>query len=186
MLVYVDDLIITGTHSCVIHSTIVQVQSEFPLKDLGALIFFLGIQVTCTNAGLHLCQTKYIKDLLLKTHMDGAKPTKSPCASGSKLDGEPLHDPTIFCQVVVALQYCTLNGQRSHFQSINYVNICTPLPPRTGLLLKESGGTSKVHLTMVSTTPKAPFNSMLSATLCNAQEIQALKNSLIFFRRQYP
>ncbi len=121
MLVYVDDLIITGTHSCVIHSTIVQVQSEFPLKDLGALIFFLGIQVTCTNAGLHLCQTKYIKDLLLKTHMDGAKPAKSPCASGSKLsklEGEPLHDPTTYRQVVVALQYCTLTRPEISF-SVN-------------------------------------------------------------------
>ncbi|XP_059461872.1 uncharacterized mitochondrial protein AtMg00810-like [Corylus avellana] len=43
--------------------------------------------------------------------MGGAKPSKSPCTSGSKLsrlDGETLSDPTPYRQVVGALQYCTL------------------------------------------------------------------------------
>jgi hypothetical protein len=53
--------------------------------------------------------------------MDGAKPAKSPCASGSKLsklEGEPLHDPTTYRQVVVALQYCTLTRPEISF-SVN-------------------------------------------------------------------
>jgi hypothetical protein len=53
MLVYVDDIIITGTHSSVISSLIVKLQCEFPVKDLGPLNFFLGIQVTRTSHGLH-------------------------------------------------------------------------------------------------------------------------------------
>jgi hypothetical protein len=43
--------------------------------------------------------------------MDGAKPAKSPCSSGSKLsryDGTPLDDPSIYQHVVRSLQYCTL------------------------------------------------------------------------------
>lgn len=55
MLVYVDDILITGTHLSVIHSLIARLQQEFPLKDLGPLSFFLGIQVTCNGDGLHLC-----------------------------------------------------------------------------------------------------------------------------------
>jgi hypothetical protein len=111
MLVYVDDILITETHLSIISSIITKLQAEFPLKDLGSLHYFLGIQVTRDNAGLHICQNKYITDLLCKTHMDGAKPSKSPCSSGSKLskhDGEALTDPTIYRQVVGALQYCTL------------------------------------------------------------------------------
>jgi hypothetical protein len=46
MLVYVDDIVVTGTHLSVITSLIAQLQTRFPLKDLGNLGFFLGIQVT--------------------------------------------------------------------------------------------------------------------------------------------
>jgi hypothetical protein len=111
ILVYVDDVLITGTHPQVIYNIIAQLQSEFPLKDLGAPSFFLGIQVTRDALGLHACQTKYIIDLLYKTHMIEAKPSKTPCTSGSKLsklDGDLLANPTIHRQVVGALQYCTL------------------------------------------------------------------------------
>jgi hypothetical protein len=111
MLVYVDDILITGTHPRVIYSIIAQLQSEFPFKDLGTLSYFLGIQVTKDASGLHACQTKYISELLHKTHMTEAKPSKTPCTSGSKLsklDGDLLDDPTIYRQVVGALQYCTL------------------------------------------------------------------------------
>ena len=111
MLVYVDDILVIGTHPRVIYSIIAQHQFEFPLKDLGTLSFFLGIQVTRDALGLHAYQTKYIFELLHKTHMTEAKPSKTPCTSGSKLsklDGDLLDDPTIYRQVVGALQYCTL------------------------------------------------------------------------------
>jgi hypothetical protein len=59
-------LIITGTHPHAIHNIVTQLQLEFPLKDLGALSFFLGIQVTRDASSLHVCQTKYITELLQK------------------------------------------------------------------------------------------------------------------------
>lgn len=121
MLVYVDDIIITGTTPSVISSLIVKMQCEFPVKDLGPLNFFLGIQVTRNSHGLHLCQTKYIFDLLCRTHMEGAKPARSPCPFGSKLsklDGELLPDPTAYRQIVGALQYCTLTRPEIAF-SVN-------------------------------------------------------------------
>jgi hypothetical protein len=121
MLVYVDDIIITGTHSHLISSTITTLQHEFPLKDLGPLHYFLGIQVTRHSHGIHLCQKKYIIELLRKAHMDGAKPIKSPCPSGSQLsryDGEPLSNPTPYRQIVGALQYCTLTRLEISF-SVN-------------------------------------------------------------------
>ena len=49
MLVYVDDIILTSTHTLVMNFLIYRMQQEFPLKDLGPLSFFLGIQVTCSS-----------------------------------------------------------------------------------------------------------------------------------------
>jgi hypothetical protein len=111
MLIYVDDIIVTGSNTTLIHSLITKLQHEFPLKDLGPLHYFLGVEVSRTASSLHLCQAKYIHTILHRTNMLEAKPAKSPSPSGlklSKFDGEPLSDPTAFRQLVGALQYCTL------------------------------------------------------------------------------
>jgi len=111
LLLFVDDIIVTGTHSHLICALISRLQQEFPVKDLGPLSYFLGIQVSRTAAGLHLCQSKYVANLLKRTHMAEAKPAKSPCAAGSKLsryDGEALPNAYEYRSVVGALQYCTL------------------------------------------------------------------------------
>jgi len=111
LLIYVDDIIVTGTHSHLIGALIGKLQQEFPVKDLGPLSYFLGIQVPRTSTGLHLCQSKYVADLFHRTHMADAKLAKSPYAAGSKLsryDGEALNDVSEYRSVVGALQYCTL------------------------------------------------------------------------------
>jgi hypothetical protein len=69
------------------------------------LSFVFGIQVTRDASGLHVCQTKYIIELLQKTHMAKAKPSKTPCIAGSKLsklEGVLLTDPTPYRQIVGA------------------------------------------------------------------------------------
>ena len=43
MLIYMDDIIMTGTHLDIINKLVQTMQQEFPLKDLGPLSFFLGI-----------------------------------------------------------------------------------------------------------------------------------------------
>jgi len=111
LLIYVDDIIVTGTHAPLISALISRMQQEFPIKDLGPLHYFLGIQATRTSNGLHLCQSKYVADLLTRTQMQDAKPASSPCAAGSKLskfDGETLPDYSEYRSIVGALQYCTL------------------------------------------------------------------------------
>ena len=43
MLIYVDDIIIIGTHLDMINTLVQLMKKEFPVKDLGSLTFFLGI-----------------------------------------------------------------------------------------------------------------------------------------------
>jgi hypothetical protein len=43
LLVYVNDIVLTGTHSSLLDSLIHCLQAEFALKDLGPLGYFLRI-----------------------------------------------------------------------------------------------------------------------------------------------
>jgi hypothetical protein len=85
LLIYVDDIIVTGNNLSAINNLIHKLKLEFAMKDLGPLHFFLGIHVICSISGLHLSQLKYIAELLEKSHMVGAKPVKSPLPPRSKL-----------------------------------------------------------------------------------------------------
>ncbi|KAL6329336.1 hypothetical protein AAG906_017640 [Vitis piasezkii] len=70
-----------------------------------------GVEVDRSSQGLHLRQTKYICDLLDRTHMAGAKPLASPTVASTKLsstNGELLSDPSTYRHIIGALQYCTI------------------------------------------------------------------------------
>lgn len=54
ILVYVDDIIVTGNQPIALTSLLSRPGKEFAIKDLGHLDFFLGIEVVATASGLHL------------------------------------------------------------------------------------------------------------------------------------
>ena len=54
ILIYVDDILVTGTDPSLIQSPIQKLQTEFKMKDLGPLGYFLGIQASRDSSGLHL------------------------------------------------------------------------------------------------------------------------------------
>lgn len=61
ILIYVDDIIIAWSESIYINYVVKLMNYKFAFKLLGALNFFLGLEVTKTTAVLHLSQHKYIK-----------------------------------------------------------------------------------------------------------------------------
>ena len=107
VLVYVDDIIITGASADFMQNLITKLNSEFALKDLGNVHYFLGIEVHRLHDGsLLLSQQKYIRDLLIKCKMDKAKAISTPMVSGLKLSkhgSDQLPDPTLYHSIVGAL-----------------------------------------------------------------------------------
>ncbi|CAN6683736.1 unnamed protein product [Malus baccata var. baccata] len=101
ILVYVDDILVTGPHPQACKETISQLSNLFPIKDLGPLHYFLGIEVKRSSSGIFISQTKYIIDLLKKSNMIGAKPCATPL-SISSLDHESplLSDPIEYRSLV--------------------------------------------------------------------------------------
>lgn len=57
ILIYVDDVLITGNDVHFIDSLKQKLNTEFALKDLGLLIYFVGVEVTYAEDGtVHLSQ----------------------------------------------------------------------------------------------------------------------------------
>lgn len=78
LLIYVDDIVVVSSSEQATKALLCDLQTEFALKDLGDLHYFLGIQVVPHKDGLHLSQTKYASDLLVKAGMKGCKPMTTP------------------------------------------------------------------------------------------------------------
>ena len=107
-LIYVDDLLITGSSTLLVHDIIHKLSKRFSLKDLGLVHFFLGIEIIPTSTGLFLSQHQYIRGLLDRVKMDGAKDVQTPQSTSITLklqDGSSLTDATTYRKVIGALQY---------------------------------------------------------------------------------
>lgn len=63
LLLYVDDIIHTRNNPAFTASMIQQLSSDFDLKDLGLLHYFLRLQIDYIDSGLFVHQTKYETDL---------------------------------------------------------------------------------------------------------------------------
>ncbi|VVA41216.1 PREDICTED: Retrovirus-related Pol poly from transposon, partial [Prunus dulcis] len=110
LLLYVDDIILTGSNSSLITSVISALTQEFDMKDLGQLTYFLGLQISYQSAGLFVSQTKYIKELLERVDLQDSKPCPTPCLPYHRLlkdDGKPYSHPEQYRSIVGALQYLT-------------------------------------------------------------------------------
>lgn len=113
VLVYVDDIIVVSSKTSAVDALLSDLQSDFALKDLGPLHYFLDIEVTRHKGGLILSQGKYASDLIARVGMKGCKPVATPLSVTEKLsayEGEPLdvENATKFRSIVGALQYLTL------------------------------------------------------------------------------
>jgi hypothetical protein len=83
ILVYVDDIILTGTPNAPFRHLLENLNKGFAMKDLGPLHYFLGIEAHSSADGLYLTQSKYIHELLSRNSMLDCKPASSPMTSGS-------------------------------------------------------------------------------------------------------
>ncbi|KAJ9539426.1 hypothetical protein OSB04_032159 [Centaurea solstitialis] len=62
LIIYVDDMIITGNDKEEITKLKEGLFTEFEMKDLGELKYFLGIEVLRSKQGIFICQKKYVLD----------------------------------------------------------------------------------------------------------------------------
>jgi hypothetical protein len=107
---YVDDIIFMGTSISLVKEFKEEMKSEFEMSDMGEMQYFLGLQIRQTAAGISICQTKYVEDMLRRFNMQNCKAVSTPLVVGSKLmkvDESPLCDATLYRSMVGSLMYLT-------------------------------------------------------------------------------
>ncbi|KAK8957729.1 hypothetical protein KSP39_PZI001285 [Platanthera zijinensis] len=161
LLVYVDDIIITGDDSQGIQTVKVHLNSVFQTKDLGPLRYFLGLKVARRPDGLTLSQRKYCLDLLHDAGLSGCKPSDNPmdvkhklCAQASDSD-LLLQNPEYYRRLVGKLIYLTVtrpdisfvvglvsrymhSPRRSHLQAVERILRYLKTAPGQGLVYRTS------------------------------------------------
>jgi hypothetical protein len=111
LLVYVDDIIITGTNSALISQLKQYLQDSFHMKDLGSLTYFLGLEITTGAHGIFLSQHKYAQDLVAAAGLQDSTPLDTPMELNLKLrkeEGDLLSDPVSYRTLVGSLVYLTI------------------------------------------------------------------------------
>ncbi|KAK3025234.1 hypothetical protein RJ639_044582 [Escallonia herrerae] len=92
LIVYVDDIIRTEDDIAEMERLKQCLASEFEIKDLGSLKFFLGMEIARSRKGIAVSQRKYVLDLLKETGMSGCHPVETPIDPNQKL-GDNKRDP---------------------------------------------------------------------------------------------
>ena len=93
LIVYVDDMIVTGNDLEERKTLQEHLAREFEMKDLGELKYFLGIEVSRSKKGIFLSQRKYALDLLNETGMTTCSPASTPMEENLKLCVHPNQVP---------------------------------------------------------------------------------------------
>ncbi|XP_031248559.1 uncharacterized protein LOC116106341 [Pistacia vera] len=120
LLIYVDDLVITGSDASLIQATKDLLHSHFKLKDLGALRYFLGFEFVRSSKGISLCQRKYALELIATSGLAAAKPALIPLDPNLKFttveydhnfpgqEDPALSDPSVYQKLIGKLLYLCL------------------------------------------------------------------------------
>lgn len=78
MLIYVDDLFVTGNDNNLIEKIRADSQNYFKF-------FFLKIEFARSDKGIYMCKRKYTLELIAELGLNGSKPSTTPLEVNKKL-----------------------------------------------------------------------------------------------------
>ncbi|XP_057720187.1 uncharacterized mitochondrial protein AtMg00810-like [Arachis stenosperma] len=111
LLLYVDDMIITGDDVDGISDLKASLHRTFEMKDLGSLSYFLGLEVISTDDDIYLSQAKYASDLLTRAGITDNRTESTLLEFNVRftpMDGTVLDNPTFYRELVGGLVYLTV------------------------------------------------------------------------------
>ena len=159
LIVYVDDIIITGNNLEEIKELEKHLDKNFKVKQLGPLKYFLGIEFTRSSKGILMTQQKYILELLEETKHTHCHTSETPIevnhkltiietdpqveiSSYQKLIGKLLylsHTRPDICYSVNVLSQFMHSPRNSHFQAANRILRYLKGTSRLGITYRKTG-----------------------------------------------
>jgi len=106
LLLYVDDIVITGSDNASIQRLKERLQTSFHMKDIGNMHYFFGLEVHSTSKGIFLHQHKYATYLISMAGLQSANSMDTPLEVNVKYhrdDGDLLPNPLLYRQLVGCL-----------------------------------------------------------------------------------
>ncbi|KAM3291620.1 putative mitochondrial protein like [Capsicum chacoense] len=164
LVVYVDNIVITGNDPEGTSQLKQHLFSHFQTKDLGKLKYILGIEVAQSKTSIAILLRNYALDILEESCMLNCKPIDTPMDPNIKLvpgQGEPLKDPGRYRRLVGKLNYLTITRPdislavsvvsqflqdpcKDHWDAVIRILKYIKKAPRQGLLYKDKGHTDIV------------------------------------------
>ena len=120
LLLYVDDLFLTGEEKLILDSKR-KLAAKFEMKDLGMMHYFLGLEVWQKPGEIVLSQGKYAVEILKIFGMVGCKSMSTPMTTNLKLLGDTTSktvDAILYRQRIGSLMYLT-NTRRDICFAVN-------------------------------------------------------------------
>ena len=111
LLMYMDDMIITGNNLSGIRELKDFLSQQFEMKDLGHLSYFLGLEIAHSTDELYITQAKYASELLSQVGLTNSKPVDTLVEFNAHLTpsgGKPLSNPSLYRRLVGSLVYLTV------------------------------------------------------------------------------
>jgi hypothetical protein len=109
LLLYVDDLFLTGEENLITECK-KRLASEFEMKYLGLMHYFLGLEVWQSHGRIFLNQGKYTVKILKRFDMLECKPMNTPMEAKLKLLVDTLSkliDATLYKHIIGSMMYLT-------------------------------------------------------------------------------
>lgn len=93
--------IITSNDNMIVDVVIKNLQAKFPVRNLGGVGYFSGIEVARKQGELFLSQRNYITDLLQRIQMAEANLIATPaCTRHARTHNDIFHNPTMYRSIV--------------------------------------------------------------------------------------
>ncbi|RVW47857.1 Retrovirus-related Pol polyprotein from transposon RE1 [Vitis vinifera] len=138
LVVYVDDIVITGSDQDGIQKLKQHLFTHFQTKDLGKLKYFLGIEIAQSSSSVVLFQRKYALDILEETGMLDCKPVEhtygSECQTCTRTGG-------------AFRRPWEISTTRSHWDAVIRILRYIKSTPGQGVLYENRGHTQVVGYT---------------------------------------
>ena len=126
LVLYGDDLIITGAER-LIEGCKRDLNSEFEMKDIILMHYFLGLEVWQEEGNFFLGKWKYIVDILSIFHIEDYKPMSTPMITNWKklhASDSELVDTTLYRQLIGKLMYLVNTQPDICFATCLYLCLC--------------------------------------------------------------